>query len=131
MDGTVHVYRREKSGFWQCAVYLSGRNHRSTTGQTSLALAMDFAREWYIDRHAEDGSGGAACPLAGRGGGARGLAEAHAAVEAEGAIVRGGRRGVHAEFRVITQGERNDAYVDGKEASLAVSDTVPWRSGGQ
>ena len=28
MDGKVHVYRREHSQFWQCAVYLGGRNHR-------------------------------------------------------------------------------------------------------
>ena len=38
----------------ECAVYLSGRNHRQTTGQMNLALAVEFARDWYLDRVAED-----------------------------------------------------------------------------
>lgn len=54
MDGKVHVYRRERSRFWQCAVFLSGQNHRQTTRQENLALALEFAREWYLDRVAED-----------------------------------------------------------------------------
>jgi hypothetical protein len=54
MDGKVHVYRRENSRFWQCAVYLSGRNHRQTTGQENVTLAIEFAREWFQDRLAED-----------------------------------------------------------------------------
>jgi hypothetical protein len=54
MDGKVHVYRRENSRFWQCAVFLSGRNHRASTHQDSLVLAMEFARDWYMDRYADD-----------------------------------------------------------------------------
>src|SRR5271170_6628326 len=54
MEGKLHVYRRENSGFWQCATYMGGRNHRTTTKQTSLALAMDYAREWYLDRAADE-----------------------------------------------------------------------------
>ena len=53
VDGKVYVYRRERSPFWQCAVYLSGRNRRSSTGQDNLALAMEFARDWYQDQLAE------------------------------------------------------------------------------
>ncbi len=45
VDGKVYVYRRERSPLWQCAVYLSGRNRRSSTGQANLALAMEFARD--------------------------------------------------------------------------------------
>lgn len=30
VDGKVHVYRRENSSFWQCAVFLGGRNHRQS-----------------------------------------------------------------------------------------------------
>ena len=59
MDGKVHVYRRENSSFWQCAVFLGGRNHRQTTRQKSLAMAMDFAREWYMERYADDRLGSA------------------------------------------------------------------------
>lgn len=54
MDGEAYVYRRENSRYWQCAAYLSGKNHRSTTKQTNLALAIEFARDWYLDRAAED-----------------------------------------------------------------------------
>ena len=50
MDGKVHVYRRERSRFWQCAVFLSGRNYRQTTRQDNVAMAIKFAREWYLER---------------------------------------------------------------------------------
>ncbi|MEC8457703.1 MAG: site-specific integrase, partial [Pseudomonadota bacterium] len=53
MDGRVHVYRRENSRFWQCATYLSGRNHRRSTKQENLAYALEYARDWYLDRVAE------------------------------------------------------------------------------
>ncbi len=48
MDGKVHVYRRAGSRCWQCSTYMNGRNHRKSTKHESLALAMDFAREWYL-----------------------------------------------------------------------------------
>lgn len=48
MDGKVHVYKRGRSRYWQCATYMHGRNHRKSTKHESLALAMDFAREWYM-----------------------------------------------------------------------------------
>jgi hypothetical protein len=54
MDGKVHVYRRENSRRWQCAVYLSGKNHRATTGHSNLAFAVAFAEDWYIERCADD-----------------------------------------------------------------------------
>jgi hypothetical protein len=54
MDGQAYVYRRENSRYWQCAAYLSGRNCRQTTKQENLALAIEFARDWYLDRAAED-----------------------------------------------------------------------------
>lgn len=30
----LHVYRRPGSGLWQCSVYLGGKNHRQSTGET-------------------------------------------------------------------------------------------------
>ncbi len=54
MDGKLHVYRRENSRFWQCATYLSGRNYRQSTKETNIAYAREFARDWYLDRVAED-----------------------------------------------------------------------------
>ena len=54
MDGKVHVYRRPESRFWQCSVFLGGRNHRASTGHDNLAVAMEFARDWYLDRYADE-----------------------------------------------------------------------------
>ena len=44
----VHVYNRENSRFWQCSTYLAGRNRRTSTKQESLALAKEFAEDWYL-----------------------------------------------------------------------------------
>jgi hypothetical protein len=54
MDGKVHLYRRENSRKWQCAVYLGGRNHRASTKQENLAIAIEFARDWYMERYADE-----------------------------------------------------------------------------
>jgi len=54
MDGRLHVYRRENSRYWQCSTYLNRRNHRATTKETNLALAKDFAINWYMERHTEE-----------------------------------------------------------------------------
>ena len=54
MDGKLHVYRRENSRYWQCSTYLGSRNHRETTKEHSLVLAKEFARDWYMERYAED-----------------------------------------------------------------------------
>ena len=54
LDGKVHVYRRENSRFWQCASYLSGRNHRQTTKETTLREAKEFAEAWYHELKVAD-----------------------------------------------------------------------------
>ena len=54
MDGQVHVYRRERSKFWQCAVYLGGKNHRQSTRQSNLAFAVAFGKDGFIERGAAD-----------------------------------------------------------------------------
>ncbi len=48
MDGKVHLYKRERSRFWQCSTYMDGRNHRASTKAESLTMAKEFAREWYM-----------------------------------------------------------------------------------
>lgn len=53
MDGKLHVYRRENSRFWQCSTYMNSRNHRQTTKEQNLALAMEFAREWYMELYVD------------------------------------------------------------------------------
>jgi len=114
IDGKVYVYRRPNSPYWQCAVYLGGRNHRQTTGQDNLALAMDFAQDWYEDRVAEDrmrkrglmpGSDGRTRPRAVR----RKPGEKSFADAAQ-AFLR--------EYRTLVAGERNEAYVESKASTL-------------
>lgn len=49
LGGKVNIYQRENSGKWQCATYLNGKNHRTSTKESSLALAKDFAEDWYLE----------------------------------------------------------------------------------
>ena len=53
-DGRVHIYRRVGSRFWQCATYLGGQSHGQTTKQDNIAYAIEFARDGFLDRVAED-----------------------------------------------------------------------------
>ena len=48
MGGKLHVYRREDSGYWQCSTYLAGKNWRVSTKEDSLAIAKQFAEDWYL-----------------------------------------------------------------------------------
>jgi integrase len=48
LDGRCHVYRRVEGGKWQCSTFLEGRNHRVSTGETSLKAAKEFAEDWYL-----------------------------------------------------------------------------------
>lgn len=118
IDGKVYVYRRENSSLWQCAAYLSGRNRRRTTGQTNLALAIEFARDWYQDQLAEDrlrrtgrlpigdAVGIPRPPPRKRAPGEKTFAEAATQ------FLR--------EYRALVAGERNPDYVASKEMVLRV-----------
>jgi hypothetical protein len=39
LGGKLHVYRRDRSRFWQCAAFLGGQNFRISTKEESLARA--------------------------------------------------------------------------------------------
>lgn len=93
MDGRLHVYRREGSRFWQCSTYLAGRNYRQTTKEESLVLAMQFARDWYLEQYVEDRR-------------IRGASNRPTFRQATEAFL--------AEYEIITQGERNRDYVSQK-----------------
>lgn len=47
--GKLHIYRRPSSQLWQCSAYLKGKNRRASTRENSLALAKEFAEDWYLD----------------------------------------------------------------------------------
>lgn len=116
IDGKVYVYRRTNSPYWQCAVYLTGRNHRQSTKHDNLALAMEFARDWYQDRIAEDrlkrrgllpappGIEVVRPPVQPRFPGERTFREAAAA------FLR--------EYKALLEGERNPNYMASKERTL-------------
>ncbi len=49
LGGKVHVYKRTGSPKWQCAAFLNGKNHRTTTKTESLSQATEFAEDWYLE----------------------------------------------------------------------------------
>lgn len=48
LDGKIHLYKRERSRYWQCSTYMDGKNHRTSTKAESLTMAKEFARTWYM-----------------------------------------------------------------------------------
>jgi len=112
LDGKVHVYRRENSRFWQCSTFLGGRNHRQSTGHENLALATEFARDWYMDRFAEH-------RVRSRGSEIVVVEESRSfrpslRPRAKGATFQQAAEGFLAEYKVLTAGERSEIYVAGK-----------------
>ena len=57
LGGKVHVYRRERSRFWQCSTFLNGKNRRSSTKEESLSLAKEFADDWYLTLRGKNARG--------------------------------------------------------------------------
>ena len=118
LDGRVHVYRRENSRFWQCAIYLRGRNHRASTHQDRLDAALTVAREWAFDRIAQDRLGARSLRLN------QSLATELAATALAPArspntkTFREAAEAFVAEYEVLTRGERNPYYVSQKAALL-------------
>jgi integrase len=48
VGGKVQIYRRDRSGFWQCSTSLGGKQRRISTKEESLALAKQIAEDWYL-----------------------------------------------------------------------------------
>jgi integrase len=98
MGGKLHVYRRENSGCWQCSTYLAGKNWRVSTKEDSLALAKDFAQDWYLGLMGKSRAG----------------------------ILKVGKTFKHAaelfvqEYEVITAGDRNPKYITDIQGILRV-----------
>lgn len=126
LDGKLHVYKRKNSNHWQCSTYLGGRNHRATTKEENLALAMDIAREWYMQRYVEERqrqrssmddkldstvqpSVGTVAPTDRR---RRRTPTGPTFAQACEAFVT--------EYKVMTQGQRNEQYVEQKSNHIRV-----------
>jgi len=115
MDGKVHLYRRGTGRYWQCAVFLSGTNYRQSTRQENLAYAIEFARDWFLDRVAEDRlrrRGMEPPPVQVVPGPARFATGGHKFRDVAAQFLR--------EYEVLTQGERSPKYVARKESALRV-----------
>ncbi|WP_223475034.1 tyrosine-type recombinase/integrase [Oricola indica] len=96
MGGKVRVYRRPETRKWQCSTYLQGKHRRVSTGEESLALAKEFAEDWYFRLRAKQKGG---------------------ALRDEKTFREAARRYLD-EYDVITGGQRNRTYVDGNERRL-------------
>ncbi len=91
LGGKVNVYKRGRSRYWQCSAYVAGKNRRTSTKEESLALAKEFAEDWYLDLRGKKRSGEL--------GNERSFAEAAKKFEAE--------------YEAITQGQRSPKWVQG------------------
>jgi integrase len=98
MGGKLHVYRRERSSNWHCSTYMAGKNWRVSTKEDSLALAKDFAEDWYLSLKGKNRAGD----------------------------LKSGKTFKHAaekfllEYEVITAGERSPRYVQGMRDQIRV-----------
>ncbi len=94
--GKVHVHKPPNSRLWQCATYLAGRNRRASTKQESLALAKEFAEDWYLTQRDKN--------LRGELRNEKTCKQAAALFERE--------------YEIITEGHRSPRWVDGHKARL-------------
>jgi integrase len=92
----VRVYQRANSSLWQCSTYYQGKEWRVSTKTDSLALAKEFAEDWYLE-------------LRGKGRAGQLKKEKTFADAARQFLL---------EYVAITSGERNPRYVRDHEARL-------------
>ena len=98
MGGKLHIYKRENSSYWQCSSFVDGKNHRITTKEDSLSKAKDIAEDWYLELMGKHKRGEL-------------LNDIPFKMAAE-QFLR--------EFEIITNGERNQKYVDMQRLRLEV-----------
>lgn len=98
MGGKLHVYKRENSSYWQCSTFMGGKNRRTSTKEESLAQAKDFAEDWYLELKGKHKRGELRY-------------EKPFKIAAE-QFLR--------EYEIITNGERNQKYVDMQRLRLEV-----------
>ena len=92
LGGKVYVYKRANSSLWQCSTYLAGKNRRVSTKEESLAKAKEIAEDWYLKLRGKLRSG---------------------EIKAEKTFREVSVHYLH-EYDIMTQGQRNQRYVDGQ-----------------
>ncbi len=98
MGGKLSLYKRKRSNYWQCAAFFGGKNHRVSSKEESLSKAKDVAEDWYLELMGKHK----------RGELRYGKSFKVAAVQ----FLR--------EYEIITQGQRNQKYVDMQRLRLEV-----------
>ncbi len=94
MGGKLHVYKRERSKFWQCSTFMNGKNWRTSTKEFDLSKAKDFAEGWYLTLRDKS---------------------RHGELRAEKSFAHAAKQFMR-EYEIITQGQRNERHV---EATMA------------
>lgn len=102
-DDRLHIYRREEPDgtegrIWQCSTYLKGKNWRVSTKTDSFEAAKIFAEDWFFNMRGKAKSG----ELKG------------------GPMFKKAADQFLLEYPIITAGERNESYVEGKEGKVRV-----------
>jgi integrase len=92
LGGKVHVYKRPNSSLWQCSSFFAGRNRRTSTKEDSLSRAKEIAEDWYLRLRGKlrDGE-----------------------IKSEKTFREVSEHYLH-EFDIMTQGERNQKYIEGQ-----------------
>ena len=98
LNGKVQLYRRGESRIWQCAASVGGKQRRATTKRESLALASEFAEDWYLAMRGKDHAGIL-------------LSEKSFAQAAQQFLK---------EYEIITEGERSKRWTEGHEIRLRI-----------
>lgn len=98
LGGKLHVYRRDRSRFWQCSAMFDGQNFRISTKEESLARAKDIAEDWYLGLKGKQRAGELRT----------------------GKSFKFAAEQFRKEYTALTAGERNAKYVEGHWLRLKV-----------
>lgn len=96
LGGKAHVYKRERSRYWQCAMFLNGKMHRVSTKEDGLSRAKDVAEDWCLELMGKSRRG---------------------ELKDEKTFKQAAERFL-IEYEAITQGERSPAWVRGHKDRL-------------
>jgi integrase len=91
LGGRLHLYKRGTGGHWHCSTYLAGKEHRKSTHEESFSLAKEVAEDWFFELKGKQRTG-----------------ELKA-----GKTFRVAAEQFLKEYLIITQGQRNQQYVQG------------------
>ena len=102
LGGKVQVYRRNGGRFWHCSTSIGNKQYRETTKKAELSQAEVFAEDWYLEL---------------RGKFKRGDLNKLVEVNRE-TTFKDVAEDFIREFPIMTEGQRNQQYVDGHTRRL-------------